>query len=61
MSRNGIQILLVLLLIASTAAAQQIRRATLPVTADVGFGSVRAKMRHSNGIGPATPIMQNQN
>lgn len=58
MSRIG---MLATVLCAVSMAAGEAQRAIVPVTADVGISSVVGKMRHSNGIGPATPIMQNQN
>ncbi|KPK79004.1 MAG: hypothetical protein AMJ81_13985 [Phycisphaerae bacterium SM23_33] len=52
--------LVILCAVAGPAAAEE-RKATLHVTADVGISSVVGKMRYSNGTGPTTPIMQNQN
>jgi len=60
MLRRATEIGVVCLLIAATALAEP-RKAMLPATADVGLTSVRAKQTYSNGLGPSTPIMQNQN
>ena len=49
----------VLLVTSAAWAAEQ--KAELNVTADVGISSVVGKMRFSNGVGPTSPIMQNQN
>ena len=60
MLRNAMVISVVFLAIAGPSAAQQ-QQAELPVTADVGISSVVGKMGLSDGTGPSTPIMQNQN
>ena len=57
---NSIHVIAAVLLVTSAAWAAE-QKAELNVTADVGISSVVGKMRFSNGVGPTSPIMQNQN
>ncbi|KKL95636.1 hypothetical protein LCGC14_1852610, partial [marine sediment metagenome] len=59
MKSTTMMLVAVLMMAGGVRAAEQ--RAQLKVTADAGITSIRAKMNFSNGRGPATPIMQNQN
>ncbi len=61
MSRYAIGMFSLFFSIIAPAAGQEPQGVRLPVTADAGFSSVREMTRYSNGTGPATPIMQNQN